>query len=120
MKLIDESIQQYLEGKLTNERTEDQKHIDLFYLSQMCSNYKMEEKQLRDIIQRNLAPSDNNTKIKLHIYYRNEKLKNLIVHNRFHKATEQFGVDTSTHATEENVILPKSILGIQRAPSPNA
>ena len=27
---------------------------------------------------------------------------------------------TSTHATEENVILPKSILGIQRAPSPNA
>ena len=52
----------------------------------------MEEKQLRDIIQRNLAPSDNNTKIKLHIYYRNKKLKNLIVHNRFHKATEQFGV----------------------------
>ena len=52
----------------------------------------MDEKQLSDIIQRNLAPSDYNTNIKLHIYYRNKKLKNLIVHNRFYKATEQFSV----------------------------
>ena len=34
----------------------------------------MEEKQLRDIIKRNLDPSDNNTKIKLHIYYKNLKI----------------------------------------------
>ena len=47
----------------------------------MTSHYKMDEIKLNNIISKNLKAADENKKIKLVIYYKTKKLKNLLVKN---------------------------------------
>jgi hypothetical protein len=47
----------------------------------MSDNYKEEEKELETIINRNIKPKDETKKIKLYIYYKNKKLKQLFIKN---------------------------------------
>ena len=62
--------------------------IDIFYESQMSSNYKLEEKQLSNIISKYVKPNNEDQEINLRIYYKNKKLKNLLIRNRASNNTE--------------------------------
>ena len=46
------------------------KHLsNFFYCNQMHYNYKSDKNILKTLIQRNILPTDSNSKIKLIIYY---------------------------------------------------
>lgn len=93
MSLIDKTLNEFLD-KVHNVNGEETKkeEINLFYQSQMCSNYKLEERQLREIIEKNVEATDERKKVKLNIFYKNKKLSNLLISNRFHKLTEEYNV----------------------------
>ena len=54
------------------------------FLNQISAQYKQDEKQLTQIIHRNVRAADNNGKVKLNIYYKNKKLSNLLIKNNIH------------------------------------
>ena len=56
-----------------------QETIQLCYRGQFTSHYKQEEQQLQNIISSHIAPQENRTNIKLNIYYKNKKLRHLIL-----------------------------------------
>ena len=58
----------------------------------MTSCYKQTEKELQKIIQDNIKPSKNTSNIKLRIYYKNRKLKNLFIKNNPNKPKDPFNV----------------------------
>ena len=83
MKLIDETVKNFLNSKFRDiNQTPRKNKVQIFYEGQMCCNYKIEEKQLTNIIDKHVQPIDENHKIKLQIYYRNKKLKNLFIKNK--------------------------------------
>ena len=48
----------------------------------MTSNYKAEEKKLHEIIEKHVKPTNSESSVKLTIYYRNRKLKDMIIKNK--------------------------------------
>ena len=104
MALIDKTINQFLHKNLTNT---DQSQptsghtIKMFFCNQMCSNYKIEETQLQKIIQNNLKTVREEDEIKLYIYYRNKKLKNLVMRNRYQPPMEDSHVVYKYTCTKE-------------------
>ena len=91
MNLIEDTIKKFLDSKINNQQRQQDEtcnSIKLFYQSQMTSNYKMEEQQIKEIIGKNIKPSNPAEDIKLHIFYRNKKLRNLVMRNRYHKTEE--------------------------------
>ena len=58
----------------------------------MSSSDKQTEKELQKIIQDNAEPSNATCQVKLLIYYRNIKLKNLFIKNNPNKPTDHFNV----------------------------
>ena len=48
----------------------------------MTSNYKADEKQLKNIVQKYIQPVETSSKVTLIIYYRNRKLGNLFIRNK--------------------------------------
>lgn len=88
MSLIEETIHKFLNVKLENKQQSTEpapNSIKIFYQNQMTSNYKMEELQIKEIIDKNVKPTNSSDSIQLHIFYRNKKLKNLVIKNRYHK-----------------------------------
>ena len=59
----------------------DNHHINLFYCSQMHTNFRFDEKIHKNIIHRYISPTDNNDKIRFIIYYKKFKKLNLVVDN---------------------------------------
>ena len=51
----------------------------------MASYYKQEEKCLHQITQSNVEATDKTTKVKLHIYYKSRRVRNLFIKNNIHK-----------------------------------
>ena len=47
----------------------------------MSTGYKTDEKVLKDIINKNIKPKDQNRKINISIYYKNQKTKDLVMAN---------------------------------------
>ena len=83
MKIIDNTVNEFLHSKFrTPNETLRKSKIEIFYEGQMCSNYKVEEKQLTSIISKYVQPADDNHQINLRIYYKNKKLKNLFIRNK--------------------------------------
>ena len=48
----------------------------------MCSNYKTEEKQLKNIVYKFVKPISDDHQLDLCLYYKNRKLKNLFIRNK--------------------------------------
>ena len=91
MNLIEDTIKKFLDAKINHQQRqqdETSNSIKLFYQSQMTSNYKMEEQQIKEIVEKNIKPSNPAEDIKLHIFYRNKKLRNLVMRNRYHKTED--------------------------------
>ena len=60
---------------------DDPPAIKIFYKNQYHRNYKKDEKALKEIIDNNVRVTDQDTKLKLIIYYSNKKTCNLIMKN---------------------------------------
>ena len=68
-----------------NAKQNNQVPIKLFYRNQMTSYYNIEEKQLQQIIHNNIKSAIPDVHVILLIYYKNKKLKNLLISNNNHK-----------------------------------
>ena len=84
MKLIDKEVDKFLSKKLcpnppTTPATSPEP-IALYYRNQMTSTYKQEELNLKRLIETHVKPTDER-KIKLMIYYKNKKLRNMFIRN---------------------------------------
>ena len=55
--------------------------IKLYYKNQMTSQYKIDERVIKEIISRGIKPTSNNERIDFNIYYKNRKTSNLILIN---------------------------------------
>ena len=55
----------------------------------MTSNYKMNERILKEMFNKHVSPTSDNDKIGLHVYYLTKKLSNLILKKRVLRNTNQ-------------------------------
>ena len=81
LSMIDKEIKNFLNvyyNKKENQQN-DTKSINLYFRNQMTNNYKQRENQLRKIINNNIKEKTINSKINLQIYYKNMKLKDLVL-----------------------------------------
>lgn len=84
MKTIEKELKNFLDRKFTDADTPTaEEAVDIFYRSQMSSMYKQEETNLHQIVSNYLHPVGNR-KVKLHIYYKPMKMKNLFIRNNPH------------------------------------
>ena len=81
MKTIDNEVNKFLDKIFRPQEPTATNKIE-FFQGQMYSNYKVEEKQLQTIIDKNVKPVDENSHINLRIYYKNKKLHNLFIKNK--------------------------------------
>ena len=83
MKIIDNVLNKFISCKASLKgKYDNSKRIKLFYENQMWSNYKIDKKQLTEIIKKNVKPADSEFSIELNIFYKIRKLKNTIIkHN---------------------------------------
>ena len=63
--------------------------IKIYYQNQMTTNYKAQEKQIHQTIKKNITCLKAESYVKVIIYYRNRKLKNLFIRNS-PKVKEEF------------------------------
>ena len=56
----------------------------------MTSNYKMDERTLKEMFNKHISPISDNDKIGLHEYCRTKKLSNLVIKNRVWQNTNQY------------------------------
>ena len=92
MSLIERTINKFLTNKQSQQKNftaEESNHIQIFYRNQMSSQYKQEENNLRKIVTDHLTPTNPDETTKLQIYYRNKKLKNLLIKNNLHQPEKQ-------------------------------
>ena len=90
-ELVEREIKSFLQKRCEGgTRGSDQSaDVSLFFQGQMTNQYKQEEQNLHKIIDDHLAPTDDNARIKLHIYYNSKKLSNLFIKNNPHKSETQ-------------------------------
>ena len=84
MKLVDNCVNSLLQSKVSNKTSNlvDKTKIKIYYKNQMDGQYKKDEKVIKDIIKKNIKPTNGNEKkIDVVIYYKNLKTKNLIMKN---------------------------------------
>ena len=80
---VQEAIKTAIDKRLTNYQQphEEKEKIKIFYKSHMSTQYRMEEKAIRDIIRKNVKPTSPNQTIDLIIYYKTKKTSQLIMRN---------------------------------------
>ena len=82
---VDYHIKKFLDKKINpsnnNHDSQNKSNIDIFYQAQTHSNYKLDERVLKDIVYRNTQVVDPNKKLNLIIYYKNIKTHNLVMKN---------------------------------------
>ena len=82
MHIIETEINNFLNKKFTNSNEETiKKAHKIFYENQMHSNYKTDEKIIKDIIKSKMKCTRENEEVRLNIYYKNRKTRNLIMQN---------------------------------------
>ena len=78
MAIIDKAVNDFLKKKIATTKSDENSieplSINLFFLNQISAQYKQDEKQLTQIIHRNVRAADDG-KVNLNIYYKNKKTK---------------------------------------------
>ena len=85
--LVDETVKKFVDNKFQNNAnadnaTTEQQQITLYYRNQFTSNYKAEERTLKQLVRRHVEPSDPNSRVTLSVFYRNRKLRHILMNNR--------------------------------------
>ena len=78
-------------NQLRKSQINNSKHIKLFFENQMWYNYKIDEKQLTEIIKKNVKPVDTEFSIEL-IFFTNFDWRILLLKNNHHKPTCKYNV----------------------------
>ena len=98
--VINRVISRNLDDATVNSTELPKENIRLYYRSQMNSNYKKEERNLKSIIETNLSHFDETRNIQTLIYYENRKVGYLFLKNSPHKKTVCHAVHQYTCAKE--------------------
>ena len=81
--IIDKTLKQFLNKKVPNKQpSPSSSNLTLYFQGQMCKNYKVEEKQLSTLIDKNVKPTNEDDKLKLIVYYKTRKLRELFIRNK--------------------------------------
>jgi len=76
---IDREINSFMERQKTP--SQDNTTIQLYYRNQMSPAYKVDQRVLKSIIRTNVAPTDDDTKVVLTIYYKSPHISNFLITN---------------------------------------
>ena len=82
--MVDTEIRQHLEKQNKSSHQSNshlQDSIVLYYKNQMSSAYRVDERVMQNIIHDNVKPVNGEKQIKLVIYYRSQKVQNLVMRN---------------------------------------
>jgi len=82
---ISDVIKRHMDKWYTHQDTTtpaNDKHIKIYYRSHMSTDYKTDEKIIKDIVHRNVRPTDPEQHIALIIYYKSRKTAHLLLRNR--------------------------------------
>ena len=79
--LVDQEINKYLDQQFTSKDKHKYNTIPIYYHNQMHSNYKIDERILKEIAINNTNCINGNDKLNLIIYYKNKQTSNLIMKN---------------------------------------
>ena len=78
---VDSETSKMIDKLFNRKDTEKHQNIKLYYKNQMSSAYKMDEKVIKDIINRNVKCTNKEMEVQTVIYYKNSKVKNLVMAN---------------------------------------
>ena len=94
MAVIDNAIKKFLNSKQSpkDKVIARKPTINFYYEKQMTSSYKIEEKHLESIVQKNVKPIDEERQISIKIYYKCKKVKSLFIKNNPQKEKVPFNV----------------------------
>ena len=79
--LVDFEINKYLDKLFADSNHQTRNNIPIYYHNQMHSNYKIDERVLKDIIYNNINCRDPQDRINLIVYYKNKTTANLVMKN---------------------------------------
>ena len=82
-KMVDNQIKKFLNNKLSPKVNNQEKKapIKIYHQGQTHNNYKLDEKIIEDIVDKNTKCTDDNKKIKIIFYYKNKKSANYVMKN---------------------------------------
>lgn len=82
MRLIDNTVKNFLNNKFSETKNSNNlDKINIYFRNQMTSDYRIREERIKAIIKKNVQPMDSRNKICLNVYYKNLKLKEIIIKN---------------------------------------
>ena len=81
--LVDQHINTFIHNKFSDKQSPTIKSnvIPIFYKSQYHSNYKIEERIIKNIVKTNVKPTQTDSKVNIIFYYKNPKTCNLVIKN---------------------------------------
>ena len=81
--LVDQHINTFIHNKFSDKQSPTIKSnvIPIFYKSQYHSNYKIEERIIKNIVKTNVKPIQTDSKVNIIVYYKNPKTCNLVIKN---------------------------------------
>ena len=77
--IIDKTIKQFLTSYMDKRTKLKEEYINLYFCNQMTFNRKQREYKLQKLIKNQIKTTNSNKKVNLNIYYKNLKLKHLIL-----------------------------------------
>ena len=80
-KHINTTLENLKNNNKNNQQNEEEKNITIFYCNQINSNYKQDETCMRRMLKQNISPVEENSKIRVIIYYNKFKTANLVLCN---------------------------------------
>ena len=80
--VIDQHVKKFLDKKVNLNNSNQESHsVKLYYQNQTHSNYKVEERSIKNIILSNVKCLNEKQKLKIIFYYKNTKTHNLVMKN---------------------------------------
>ena len=78
---IDKHINSFIQRKFSVHQQQKEEYTPVFYRNQMHSNYKIEERVIKELVYGNTEVVGSGKKLKLIIYYNNRKTSQLVMKN---------------------------------------
>ena len=82
MKIVDNQIKAFVTQKFETKTQSNLDQIVFYYQNQDTSHHRSEEQQLTAAVTKNVTPTRPNTFIRIITYYKNRKLRNLVIRNK--------------------------------------
>ena len=80
--MFDQTLNKFLQQKCNQNNNENNKNsIKIFYHNQMHTNYKVEERVIKEILHNNIQCNSPDDKLNIIFYYKNKRTCNLVMKN---------------------------------------